>query len=801
MLTPGSIAILAPSPVPFQSGGAEKFWWGLRNALAANSGALVELIKLPTPESTFAELVNSYEMFSKLNLNHFDMLVTSKYPAWIVSHPQHFCYMLHRLRGVYDLYPRSGQPLDVPNPGGHLTELLSLLATPDPDRGALEPLFELTRRALNDRTLPFQLFNIPGPLARLVVHFLDRIALNSRAIRGWLAISGTVARRADYFPADAEIRIVPPPSDLGGFDCAPGKYFFTASRMSPEKRIYLLVEAMAHFPLDIPLKIAGTGSELERLRKLAEADSRIHFLGHVADAELSALYASAIAVPFVPYEEDYGLITIEAMKSGKPVITTRDSGGVCEFVEHEKTGLITDPAPQAIARAMLRLAENPDTAETMGLRARASVANINWRQTALGLLEYANHCQRKQFPALLAVAPFRADRSGEGGNRRLYHFCKQLESDFEIRLVCYGRYGQQNIETIAHGPRFHEISVPWSREIRAEAERIKAATGESAGDIAMMRHAGQDEQLAAFIKQEGAQAEAVILGHPWLYPVVKMCLPNATLIYDAYNVEIDIKAHQFGDSAELADTRAVEQAVCKQARLVCACSGADAARLQELYKLSVSPQLLPHGCEAPDLTLSKTALRKRLPYAQAKLILFVGSYHGPNIEAAAAILEMARQVPEAQFLIAGSVCEAPVFHTGSLPVNVHALGKISEKAKNILLQASDMAINPVTSGSGVNLKSLEYIAFGLPLISTPFGMRGLPANLEPAVQICELESFPSVIRRLLAMPRERDSLEEIRARFIQAHLWEKALAPLAPAIKEILTQPACSAKNAGEDRG
>ncbi|MBQ7609416.1 MAG: hypothetical protein IJU76_15845 [Desulfovibrionaceae bacterium] len=93
-----TIAIVAPSAVPFQIGGAEKFWLGLHRALASYSGCAVELIKLPCPESTFPEVVQSYKTFSGLDLAHFDMVISSKYPAWMVPHHNHVVYLQHTLR-------------------------------------------------------------------------------------------------------------------------------------------------------------------------------------------------------------------------------------------------------------------------------------------------------------------------------------------------------------------------------------------------------------------------------------------------------------------------------------------------------------------------------------------------------------------------------------------------------------------------------------------------------------------------------------------------------------------------------
>ena len=69
------------------------------------------------------------------------------------------------------------------------------------------------------------------------------------------------------------------------------------------------------------------------LRELAAGDPRIRFTGFLNDAELAEAYAGARAVLFAPTDEDYGYITLEAMLSAKPVVTTTDSGGPTELVE------------------------------------------------------------------------------------------------------------------------------------------------------------------------------------------------------------------------------------------------------------------------------------------------------------------------------------------------------------------------------------------------------------------------------------------------------------------------------------
>ena len=108
------IAIVAPSPVPFVMGGAERLWLGLQQHLNAVAGHDCELIKVPVREGNLLELVRAYRSFAELDLSHYDRVISTKYPAWAVSHPRHTVYMQHTLRGLYDTYHFSGQPENMP---------------------------------------------------------------------------------------------------------------------------------------------------------------------------------------------------------------------------------------------------------------------------------------------------------------------------------------------------------------------------------------------------------------------------------------------------------------------------------------------------------------------------------------------------------------------------------------------------------------------------------------------------------------------------------------------------------------
>jgi len=99
-----NIAIVTPHPVPFASGGEENLWWGLQDHFQRHTEHDCDIVALLSPEGSFWDLVSSYETFSKLDLSAYDCVISGKYPAWMVDHPNHICYMLHRLRGLYDTY-------------------------------------------------------------------------------------------------------------------------------------------------------------------------------------------------------------------------------------------------------------------------------------------------------------------------------------------------------------------------------------------------------------------------------------------------------------------------------------------------------------------------------------------------------------------------------------------------------------------------------------------------------------------------------------------------------------------------
>jgi len=372
------IAIVAPCPIPYVIGGAENLWRGLQDHLNEHTEHQAELIKLPSRELSFWDLVDTYRRFSELDLDGFDLVVSTKYPAWMVRHPRHVVYLQHKLRGLYDTYDIDRLPLRLENPPAPVAELSEWMEQHAGRRDALSELFERLERLRDAPGLPADLFSFPGPLIREIVHRLDDIGLAPAEISRYGAISETVRGREEHFPPGADVFVAHHPTNLEGLRPRRGSYLFSASRLDNSKRVELLVGAMQHVSQDVELRIAGTGPNEEMLRAQAEGDPRVRFCGRVPSERLAELYSGARAVAFVPYQEDYGLVTLEAMLAGKPVLTCTDSGGTTELVSDGETGRIVDPSPEALGAAIDELWATRRERLRMGRAAFERAHRVTW---------------------------------------------------------------------------------------------------------------------------------------------------------------------------------------------------------------------------------------------------------------------------------------------------------------------------------------------------------------------------------------------------------------------------------------
>ena len=767
------ICILAPSPVPFVFGGAEKLFLGICEAINTYTRHVAELIKLPSAEDSFWDIVDSYFRFSQFNLDHFDVVLTTKYPAWMLRHKNHHVYMQHKLRGFYDLYyivpagledrcvPSEPPPLP-PHPA--LERLYSIIKKPEPDRADLEACFK-ELFCLREKKELYEFFTFPGPLIKELVHFFDRCALSPSEIRSYSAISKTVADRKEYFPDNVHVNVIYHPTPLQGL-LREGeyKYIFTASRLIPLKRLHLLIKAFKGISADIPFYIAGEGPEKEYLSKIAQDDARIKLLGFVSDSELVNLYSNALFVPFIPYDEDFGYIGLEAMRCAKTVLGCTDSGGFTELIEPDESGILVPPDIDAIREAMEKLILDRQKTKIMGEKAKSSTEYITWDNFAKKLMDilllprypirssYKSKNLRNKKRHLVVLSTFVSYPPVQGGQLRNYHICLQLSRFVDVTIIAISNRLEGNSEIVAINENLREIRVPRTEKEITKLKEIEEITGVPSEDVLYIDGWKDNPFLIETLKKEMKYADLVLLSHPYLFYAAKEFF-TGPIIYDANNVEFDLKKQLFKQVSEselfIKKVEDVEKRAVLESEIVFSVSPLDKKRFIELYGIENNKVcIIPNGFDDNEVFSipeeKKRQLRKKLKIDNFFTTFFIGSGHPPNIEAAMRLNEIAEDCPSVLFLLAGSLCFK--LKKERLSPNVILLNILSNKEKGYFLNIVDIALNPVTTGSGTNLKTIEYLAFGCPTLSTPFGIRGL--SVEDYVILADIENFASTLNFL-----------------------------------------------------
>lgn len=333
------------SQVPFVRGGAEVLVEGLLGAIES-AGHRADLVSLPLAWNPVDGLLSSALAWRLLDLSSFnglkvDLVICTKYPTWAVAHPNKALWLIHQHRQAYDLY------------GSELSEF-----GPDPHS-----------RAVRDQ-----------------VRHIDRVGIESCARR--FAISGNVrGRLAKYSGLDSSV-LYPPVPRQGLQPEAYDPFVLCVSRIDDAKRVDCLIDAWRYLESDLKLVVAGDGPKLDDLRRTVERaglSSRIELAGRIEDARLCDLYNRCRAVYYAPVDEDYGYAAVEALAAGKPVITAADSGGVLEFVTHNRTGLTSSLGPRELAGTIDRLADET-FARKLGENGPALTSGLSWDTVVSSLL-------------------------------------------------------------------------------------------------------------------------------------------------------------------------------------------------------------------------------------------------------------------------------------------------------------------------------------------------------------------------------------------------------------------------------
>lgn len=335
---------LATVQIPFVSGGAEFLTQNLKNALISN-GHEVEVVSMPFIDSPIHYIENHIIASRLMDITNswagrIDLCIGLKFPAYYMPHPNKVIWALHQHRAAYDLFG---------------TEYSNLKDEPQ------------------------------GNQARDIIYNADNTYL--KEAKRIYTIADNVTKRMRKYNGIESTPLYHPCPDMEKFYCGEYEdYILMPSRINITKRQRLAIEALCLSQSNIKLYIVGKAdNDVEKKKLLSfikerKLENRIKYFDYVTQEEKLKLYANAKAVLFIPMDEDYGYITLEAMAASKAVITAKDSGGPLEFVVDGRTGYVVDSTPQEIAKSIDEIANSHSGAVEMGRQARIHLdeMEITW---------------------------------------------------------------------------------------------------------------------------------------------------------------------------------------------------------------------------------------------------------------------------------------------------------------------------------------------------------------------------------------------------------------------------------------
>ena len=308
--------------MPFVEGGAELHVKSLIDQLRTR-GYDVEKVALPfrvQPVEILAQAA-AWRLLdlSSTNLSPVDLLIATRFPSYFARHPRKVAWVIHQHRAAYEL---CGTPSDFDH-----TEA---------DVGLRRTLLDLDRRMLGE--------------CRHVFTNAQNTAQRLEKFNG-------VAARPAYHPPPLAGRLHP--GEYGDYVLPRRPSRGSETRRPGNTRAGLRSCAAA---ADCRRRWLSTERGRRTAAQAGVAD-RVVFAGTTLATTLFPV--CALAVVYVPFDEDYGHVTLEAFLAMKPVVTASDSGGTLEFVRDGENGSVCVPEPEPIGLAIAQLAGNRNRAREL----------------------------------------------------------------------------------------------------------------------------------------------------------------------------------------------------------------------------------------------------------------------------------------------------------------------------------------------------------------------------------------------------------------------------------------------------
>jgi len=332
-----------------------------------------------------------------------------------------------------------------------------------------------------------------------------------------------------------------------------------------------------------------------------------------------------------------------------------------------------------------------------------------------------------------------------GGATRTRGLCRGLAETSPIVFIAFAEDNQPSRRVVDEG-RILSLLVDKNPDHLAEHDEDNRQHWVSTADVVNYVHAPKNKRLLELFRGAASISSAVVCEHAYMVGVPRAFA--ADFVYSSQNFELGLKRESLRDHPRsqqlLSLVREAEAFACGAASLIIAVSESDARNFGAAYSATAPIAVVPNGAEGPEVewSLDASGAMEARPVA-----IFMGSAHGPNFEAAQWIATaLAPAMADIDFVILGAVAKSL---DGPFAPNVQLVGQVSSIEKSRRLYSAQVALNPMMSGSGSNVKLADYLQHGLPVVTTAFGARGYEWVSSEDVVITDLVSFETELARVL----------------------------------------------------
>lgn len=373
------------------------------------------------------------------------------------------------------------------------------------------------------------------------------------------------------------------------------------------------------------------------------------------------------------------------------------------------------------------------------------------------------------------VFPF--DHGGSLGIRGLY---KALSEWFDVNIVTFVTQ-DVHPDVLAISPHVKVFTLVLPEKLARMQYEMYEAYGMGKDTLtdsspAVVKWYHRFPELVERVREIAEHSEIVLAEHVFTWRIVKAACPDRHLWYRANNVEYDYKRttwDKIGCPQDLLqDTYEIEKECCVECGRVLTVSQLEADRFMELYNLPEEMREkfmdIRSGYDTDHLETVMPGQRGKAFGKYGSTGFFITSYTPYGQTAAENCIAIAEECPDVQIIIAGRI--GRVFQDTVLPENVVFTGVISDEEKKYYLQHCDFALNLLEDGAGINVKMFEYFAYGIPVITTAYGARGIQVTAGKDCIVAEKGHYTEAVRSFCGMSlEERNRMAGNALRLLMDH--------------------------------